>query len=121
MADRRWLWPLVLTGALCGCNDAAEDAVPQIAAIIPCALAGASEFSEDCIAEVIEADGGREILVRHPDGASRRFIVLGDGRRLAPADEREDAIVAVDGTGIRVNVAGDRYRFPATISANDIY
>lgn len=118
MAERRWLWPAGLLTLLAGCGDPAEDAAPVSAAIIPCAVAGASEFSEECIAKLIVTDGERHIVVSHPDGRSRRFIVLNDGRGLAVAEGGDDAAIAVDGTGIRVNVDGDRYRFPATISTN---
>ena len=119
MADWRRLWPAVVLTALAGCGGPSDDPVPQAAAIIPCAVNGASDLAEECIAELIERDGQRQIVVRHPDGASRRFNVLGDGRGLALADDTRDAVIAVDGTGIRVAVDRDRYSFPAMIFAHD--
>ncbi len=118
-------WRAILAGGaalllLAGCGENASDPVPESAAIIPCAVGGSSEFAEECIAELMVVDGERQIVVRHPDGAFRRFTVLDDGRGLAMADGADGAVIALGGSGIEVTVAQDRYRFPATIQTNGV-
>jgi hypothetical protein len=86
--------------------------------LIECALAGATAFARDCAVEQVRAAGGLTLVVRHPDGGFRRFEVLNDGRGLASADGADLAKIALREGGIEVAVAGDRYRFPATIAGD---
>jgi len=54
------------------------------------------------------------LVVRHPDGAFRRFKVLKDGRGVAVADGADQAETTLSGEVLEVQVGSDRYRFPAT-------
>ena len=85
---------------------------------IACALGGAGEFSSACRVERSLADGTLVLIVRHPDGAFRRFEVLKDGRGLSAADGAEPAALSVAGGELEVAVGLDRYRFPARQMGN---
>jgi hypothetical protein len=82
---------------------------------IACALAGASQFAPNCAVERVTQGGALFLIVRHPDGAFRRFEVLEDGRGLALADGAEVAQIELSGAELEVAVGPDRYRFPATV------
>lgn len=81
---------------------------------IDCALHGAGEFTRECMVERAQQDGALYLVVRHSDGAFRRFEVLEDGRGLAVADGAEQAKTSLSGKVLEVTVGKDRYRFPAT-------
>ena len=81
---------------------------------IACALQGAPQFTRDCLVERAPNDGVLYLVVRHPDGAFRRFKVLKDGRGLAVADGADEAETSLSGNILEVTVGKDRYRFPAT-------
>ncbi|MGH6787447.1 MAG: hypothetical protein ACREBO_11495 [Novosphingobium sp.] len=85
---------------------------------IACALAGAKDFAPNCAVERAEVDGGRVLVVRHPDGGFRRFAVTDDGRGVAPADGAQAAAMALSGNVLEVTVDGDRYRFPVTVKGD---
>jgi hypothetical protein len=99
--------PLLLLLGACSA-EASDD-------FIECAVGGTTAFALDCAVERSEQDGTLFLVVRHPDGAFRRFEVLADGRGLAAADGAEPARVSTMEAGIEVAVGADRYRFPATI------
>lgn len=106
----------VVAFATGGC-DRRPDEAPQVASgdmKIACALGGAKQFSAACDMERTGVEGMRLLIVRHPDGAFRRFEVLTDGRGVAVADGAEEARLALDGKELEVAVGSDRYRFPAT-------
>ncbi|MBB4857064.1 hypothetical protein HNO88_000361 [Novosphingobium chloroacetimidivorans] len=106
----------LLTG--CSADPAAE--TPKVAEggeRIACALAGASEFSESCAVDRADVDGTLTLILRHPDGAFRRFAVVRDGRGLIVADGSEQARTAIQGDKLAVSVADDRYLFPARIKS----
>jgi len=88
----------------------AGDGVERIA----CALQGAAGFERQCLVERAPQDGVLYLVVRHPDGAFRRFQVLKDGRGLAVADGADEAETRLSGNILEVTVGKDRYRFPAT-------
>jgi len=102
-------------------DQGAAEAGEQIArhVMIQCAIDGASEFASACAVEKADVDGGRVLIVRHPDGAFRRFQVLTDGRGLEPADGADEARLTVEGEILAVSVDNDRYRFPVTLKSDD--
>lgn len=64
-----------------------------------------------------ENDGDR-IVIRHPDGGFRRFVVVDDGRGIIAADGSDPAKVEpLDKGRIRVTVGSDAYELPATFVA----
>jgi hypothetical protein len=80
---------------------------------IPCALAGAKTYAQECPVERATVDGKLQLIVKHPDGGFRRFEVVGDGRGVIAADGADEAR-SVPGEGaIEVFVGEDAYRFPA--------
>lgn len=81
---------------------------------IECALRGAEAFKRDCMVERAPHGGVLYLVVRHPDGAFRRFQVLKDGRGLAAADGAEAAETRLADGLLEVTIGKDRYRFPAT-------
>jgi hypothetical protein len=105
--------------ALAGCSSEPDKAplVAEGAEQIPCALGGAAAFSSSCAVDRSQVDGKLTLIVRHPDGAFRRFAVVTDGRGLTVADGAEQAVNAVQGDKLAVTVAGDRYLFPAKVKA----
>lgn len=103
-----------------GCTSQGGDETPKVAEggeRIACALAGAREFSETCAVDRAEVDGTLTLIVRHPDGAFRRFAVVRDGRGLVVADGSEQAKTAIEGDKLAVSVSDDRYLFPAKIKS----
>lgn len=105
--------------AACGGEAPDEDARARAADAgrIECAAAGEARFRRDCTVERSKDETGALILtVSHPDGAFRRLRVVDDGRGVVAADGAEEARVSLlDGGGIEVSLAGERYRLPATI------
>lgn len=100
--------------ACSGAQDAASQAAAEGADIIDCALRGAETFARDCVVERAPQGNVLYLVVRHPDGAFRRFQVLKDGRGIGVADGAEEAETKLDGNILEVTVDKDRYRFPAT-------
>lgn len=83
---------------------------------IPCALAGASDFTRQCTVDRGVSDEGLTLTVRRPDGGFRRLLVTKDGRGVIAADGAEKATVTIAGTNeIEVAIGGDRFRLPATV------
>lgn len=85
---------------------------------IPCAIAGAGAFANDCVVERARVDGALHLIVRHPDGGFRRFEVVQDGRGLVVADGAETAVARLNGEVLEVAVGADRYRFPSKVKAD---
>jgi hypothetical protein len=120
-------WAFALSLALAACGDttdadlkAAEDQAAQDAAAegkIECALAGSKSFDRNCTTERVSGPEGQLLVVRNPNGGFRRFMILTDGRGLAPADGIDpDFKLTVMGNGmIEVRSADDVYRLPAAI------
>lgn len=86
---------------------------------IACAVNGESKLSVACAVERAEEDGGLTLVVRHPDGAFRRFVVLTDGRGIGVADGAAEAVTTVRNGSLEVTVDTDRYVFPATVKATE--
>jgi hypothetical protein len=104
---------LVLTLAACS----SDQPVPEQAEgdeHIACAVAGAAEPKPVCAVERVEEQERLVLVVHHPDGAFRRFVVMTDGSGLAVADGAQVAVTRLDGDRIDVSVGADRYLFPAT-------
>ena len=98
--------------AACSQGDAEATASADADRLIECALYGAASFERECTVER-SRDGDKSILVvRHPDGAFRRFEVLDDGRRLETADGAHRAATLPREGGMEVTVGLDRYRLP---------
>ncbi|MXP42416.1 hypothetical protein GRI75_12270 [Altererythrobacter soli] len=102
--------------ALAACSaDADAGAGEQGGTLVDCALDGETTFTRACAVERSEHEGTLFLVVRHPDGAFRRFEVLRDGRGLAAADGAQAAVTNMSDGDLVVGVGADRYRFPATI------
>ena len=75
---------------------------------IECAVEGAAELGRVCTIERISGGGEVSLVLRHPSGGFRRFLVATDG-----AEPATVSVIADD--RIEVAVAGDRYRLPASV------
>ena len=76
---------------------------------VDCAVAGAVRLVPDC---TLERAGGGLLVVRHPDGGFRRFVVTPDGRSLASADGAFGVQGVIAGGFYEIRVEGDAYRLP---------
>lgn len=81
---------------------------------IACAVGGKAELTDVCMVQRVREQGELLLVVRQPDGASRRFRVTRDGTGLVLANgETPDRRVLVGHT-LDVTVGADRYIFPAS-------
>jgi len=101
--------------AACSPGGAAPEPVDE-SDLIACAIGGAGSFARECVVERSRGDEGQVLVVRHPDGGFRRFVA--SGGEVAPADGAEPATLAPRDDGVEVAVGGDRYRFPASMTAD---
>ncbi len=109
---------LVLVLASCGgpAVDPKETGAKPEATTIACAIAGAKDFSQDCAIDQGAGKDGAILTLHHPGGGFRRLMITSDGRGVVAADGAETAVVTlISGGLIEVNLAGDRYRLPATV------
>lgn len=107
---------LIMVAGLAGCSSGPDTAqVAQGSEQISCALDGATESSASCAVDRSDDEGKLTLIVRHPDGAFRRFAVVTDGRGLVVTDGAEQAVTAMAGDKLSVTVANDRYLFPAKV------
>ena len=91
-------------------NEAAENGR------VECAAPGASAFARVCTIERVQGPEGTTLVIHHPDGGFRRLLVTRDGRGVVAADGAEQAIVSLQSEDrIEVELAGYRYRLPATV------
>ncbi|GGC23624.1 hypothetical protein GCM10011371_09150 [Novosphingobium marinum] len=114
------LLSLATTLAVAGCSSSAD--IPEVAEgdeHIECAVAGATDFAEACAVDRVSRDGALSLVVRHPDGAFRRFDVVRDGRGVTVADGADPAQTQLADGKLEVAVGEDRYRFPATMRSNE--
>ena len=108
---------ILIALAIAACSSGKEQ--PAVAAgdeQIECAVGGAADLRKACVVERVESGGQATLVVRHPDGAFRRFDLTTDGTGLIVADGSQAAVTRLDGDTLDVTVGGDRYRFPATIT-----
>lgn len=82
--------------------------------MIDCALNGAGGVGRDCTMERVEQDGANYVIVRHPDGAFRRFELGVPGRGLITAAGADQAEVTDRGGFVEVRVGSDRYHLPVS-------
>lgn len=115
----RALFTFAIVAGLAACSSGKSEtpAVAQGGERIACAVGGAKDFSDSCAVDRVNTDGKLTLVVRHPDGAFRRFAVVTDGRGLVVADGAEQAKTAVDGDKLAVSVGSDRYLFPAKVKS----
>jgi hypothetical protein len=113
------LLPLTLALLLAACDKSPSEGGEggkAAGAAIPCALAGARQFTPVCKVERSTAANGIVLTIHHPDGGFRRLQVATDGRGVVAADGADTATVKVVGAdAIEVGVGEDRYRLPATV------
>lgn len=100
--------------------DKGSDAVaaPGVPKTVPCALAGAKAFEQDCAVDRFRRDGNSYVTVRHPDGGFRRLLELDGGKRYAAADGADPVEMNANGAEIEVTVGDDHYLFPNPAPAN---
>jgi hypothetical protein len=106
--------------ALVACNRGeAQPQASEDAQRIDCAQGEGSEFGPDCLVEKVAGEEGPEFIVRHPNGAFRRFRIAQDRATMIAIDGADEAINTVSGNPpVREVVVGpDRYRFPADLDA----
>ena len=119
MGFRSKLLPCLLFIGLAACSDVNRPPDPKQPAAgdehIACAVGGETVFRKVCAVDRVRRDGTLTLVVRHPDGAFRRFDVLDGGRGLAVADGAQQAIARYEGGLAELAVEGDRYRFPITL------
>ena len=111
--------PLALALALVLAACSREGGAPKVAEgseHIACALGEGAAFAEACAVERATQDGRPVLVVRHPDGGFRRFVVEPDG--LALADGAGVAKVSVSGSLMDVAAGADRYRIPFAVKAD---
>jgi len=82
--------------------------------MIDCSLNGAGGYGRDCSMERVEQDGSSFVIVRHPDGAFRRFELGVPGLGLVTADGAQQAEVINRGGYVEVRVGSDRYHLPVS-------
>lgn len=116
------LAPAILLAACGGGEEEAREQAYARAAEqadrIECAIGASDQFERNCTIERSAGEEGLILTVRAPDGGFRRLLVTGDGRGVVAADGAERAEVSVIADNrIEVEVAGDRYRLPATVRA----
>ena len=117
---------VIFLALLAGCKPAPEgppgnfeeDVVTDGNETISCAVGGSADYSHACEVERAQDEGTLYLVVRHPDGAFRRFEVLQDGRGLAFADGADQGDIRIAEDSLEVAIGRDRYRFPATRKAN---
>ncbi|MBD3728564.1 MAG: hypothetical protein IE933_02545 [Sphingomonadales bacterium] len=105
---------LFLLAGACSGGGEAQPQADAGAVTIDCAIGPGGTFGPDCKVEQVQEGDAQLLVVRHPDGSFRRFVLLADGRGLAVADGADEAALDYRNGMLEVTVAGDRYRFPAT-------
>ena len=113
-------WPAVPLLALVACSQG--EAQPQAndgAQRIECAQGEGGQFGLDCLVERVAGEEGPEFVVRHPNGAFRRFRIALDRKSMIAIDGADEAVSSLRGDPpmMEVAVGPDRYRFPADLDA----
>ena len=111
---------LALSLLLLACGDDADGgtatALAEGAERIECAVEGEAVFQPVCVVERAVTPEGLTLTIRAPSGSFRRLLVTKDGRGVVAADGALPARVTPGGPDrIEVEIAGDRYRLPATV------
>ena len=117
MVDCRPLLAALLAGLATACSGGGAAPVPEGDALA-CAVAGAADFTDECVVERVHEAGADILVLHHPDGAFRRLIVLPSGGLIA-ADGAAQAQV-IDGDGaFEVTIEQDRYRVAKALVAGN--
>jgi hypothetical protein len=91
-------------------------AIAEAEGKIECAPPGAKTFAYACAIDRTQTQDGLYLTLRHPDGGFRRLLVTQDGRGVIAADGAEKAeVTPLAPDLIEVELAGARYRLPATV------
>ena len=101
--------------ALAACSRGAAPSVAEGGEHADCALGAGAVFAPVCAVERSTQDGQKVLVIRHPDGAFRRLMVLQDGTGIASADGAETTRVGTSGNLLEVSIGPDRYRIPFTV------
>ena len=111
---------LAALAVLAACSETTlEQVAGEDAERIACAVGPGAELGEDCLLERTGEGDAQVLVVWHPGGGFRRFEQLPDGEGLAALDGADEVSQSLDGDMLEVEVAGDRYRFPARVSDGD--
>ncbi len=115
---RRWAAAVLLALVACTQGEAQPQA-SEGARRIECAQGEGSAFGADCLVETIAGEQGSEFVVRHPNGAFRRFRIADDRMSMIVIDGADEAVNTMSGDPpmMEVSVGDDRYRFPADLDA----
>ncbi|GGA04902.1 hypothetical protein GCM10010923_13050 [Blastomonas marina] len=108
---RLTLLPLLLVVACSQPNEGAESGEPAAAPTgetIACALGGSESFDSKCVVE----RKGNDVVLHHPDGGFRRFVLDPGGGGLVAADGADSSSQRIEGDWLLLTVGGDRYRIP---------
>ena len=113
----------VLALLIAGCSSGEEqaDALAPGASgnpVAQCAVGGARALEPVCELEFAQQGDTRVLVVWHPDGSFRRFLVLPDGGGVEAADGADRAQVALVTDGLQVVVGSDRYVLPANVRSD---
>ena len=114
---KRFAVVLLLLLASCSAEEP-QEAPFAVDDTIECALDGADGFARECGVERIDDDGPRTLVIHHPDGGFRRFVITDDGTGLAAADGADRTQITPRDGAIEVALGGDRYILPATIASD---
>lgn len=108
---------IALSIAVAACSPA-PPAVAEGTELVLCAVNGASKFARKCAVERSNRGGQQVLVIRHPDGGFRRFVLSADGRELAAADGADVVSLALVGKQTEVRVDVDAYRFSRPLTGN---
>jgi hypothetical protein len=114
------VFPFLALLALVACNRGeAQPQAAEGARRIDCAQGEGSAFGPDCLVEKVAGEQGAEYVVRHPNGAFRRFRIAQDRTGMVAIDGADEAVSTLGGNPpmMEVTVGQDRYRFPADLDA----
>ena len=80
---------------------------------VACAIGPGSDFASRCPVERATSEDGNVLVVRHPGGGFRRFLLDEKGAGLTALDGADVARGELQGGMLVLSVGEDRYRFPA--------
>jgi hypothetical protein len=104
---------MLLFASACSQGGEVQAQADEGADAIECAIGPGSDFGPDCLVERVSEGDAQVLVVRHANGGFRRFELLPDGEGLAAFDGADSVRQSLDGDTLVIEVAGDRYRFPA--------
>lgn len=105
--------PLTLV-LLAACGGA--DSPPPVGETVDCAIGAGSELGSDCTLERVA--GTQEIVIHHPDGGFRRFVIDPATGGVAALDGAEPLVPQPgEGDAVQFAIGEDRYSIPADLIA----